>query len=126
MSMYYRYGEAAALRDLGLEKVAFDIPVPGVRPQPAMKGVPRTMDVFNAFRARQAAKAAAPAAAAAGAPKAPGLLQRAMTGLGNTKIPVKALAGIGAVAGGAYLANKAMSDPHVEVHPTLPMRTMYS
>jgi hypothetical protein len=92
MSMYYRYGEAAALRDLGLEKAATEVP----------------------------------AAVAEGAAKAPGLVQRAMSRLGNTKVPLKVLGGIGAVAGGAYLANKAMSDPHVEVHPTLPMRTMYS
>lgn len=125
MSTYYRYGEAAALRDLGLEKVAFEIPVPGVRKPPPVqpaKGVPRNMDAFNAFRARQAAKAAAPTVAQ----KAPGFLDRVMSGVGNTKVPLKVLGGIGALAGGAYLAHRANASPNVEVHPTLPMRTMYS
>lgn len=122
MSTYYRYGEAAALRDLGLEKVAFDIPVPGARKPAGPPGVPRNMDAFNAFRARQAAKAAAPAAAA----EAPGVFQRMLSGAGNTKVPLKVLGGIGALAGGAYLAHHANANPQVEVHPTLPMRTMYS
>lgn len=62
-----------------------------------------------------------PGAAAGAAKAAPGLLNR----LGNTKIPLKVLGGMGALAGGAMLAHQATQAPTLEVQPSLPLRTVF-
>ena len=93
----YDLGRSAALRALGFEKAAISMHE-GMVPHP-------------------------PAGIATVAEEAaPSLLNR----LGNSKIKLKTLGGLGLLAGGAMLAHNTLNSPQVEVHPTLPMRTMYA
>lgn len=62
-----------------------------------------------------------PGAAPAAAQAAPSLLGR----LGNTKVPLKVLGGMGALAGGAMMAHQATQQPTLEVQPSLPLRTVF-